>query len=42
MTPNVYNGKKGIRAAFVNWLTTEKDIKMVAELMNQIIIEFKL
>ena len=42
MTPTVYNGKKGIRAAFVNWFTTEKDIKMVAELMNQIIIKFKL
>ena len=36
MTPTVYNGKKGIRAAFVNWLTTEKDIKMVSDLMNVI------
>ena len=37
MTPTVYNEKKGIRVAFVNWLTTEKDIKMVSELMNEII-----
>jgi glutamate/tyrosine decarboxylase-like PLP-dependent enzyme len=37
MTPTVYNGKKGIRAAFVNWLTTEKDVEMVAKLMNEII-----
>ena len=37
MTPTVYNGKKGIRAAFVNWITTENDVKMVAELMNEII-----
>jgi glutamate/tyrosine decarboxylase-like PLP-dependent enzyme len=37
MTPTVYNGKKGLRAAFVNWLTDEKDIKVVAELMNEII-----
>jgi glutamate/tyrosine decarboxylase-like PLP-dependent enzyme len=37
MTPTVYNGKKGMRAAFVNWLTTQKDIEIVAELMNDII-----
>ena len=42
MTPTVYNSKKGIRAAFVNWLTTEKDVEMVAELMNEIITKFKL
>lgn len=28
MTPTVYNGKKGIRAAFVNWRTQEKDVEM--------------
>ena len=37
MTATVYNGKKGIPAAFVNLLTTENDVKMVAELMNEII-----
>jgi glutamate/tyrosine decarboxylase-like PLP-dependent enzyme len=29
MTPSVYNGQKGIRASFVNWRTTEKDIELV-------------
>ena len=28
MTPTVYNEKKGIRAAFVNWRTQEKDVEM--------------
>jgi glutamate/tyrosine decarboxylase-like PLP-dependent enzyme len=37
MTPTVYNGKKGIRAAFVNWLTSQKDIEMVTKLMHEII-----
>jgi glutamate/tyrosine decarboxylase-like PLP-dependent enzyme len=37
MTTTVYNGKKGMRAAFVNWLTTQKDIEIVAELINNII-----
>ncbi len=37
MTPTTYDGQSGIRATFVNWLTTEKDIKMVTEIMNQII-----
>lgn len=36
MTPTVYNGKKGIRAAFVNWRTTENDLKIATELMNKI------
>ena len=37
MTPTVFNGKNGIRAAFVNWRTTENDIKIVTHLMNKII-----
>jgi glutamate/tyrosine decarboxylase-like PLP-dependent enzyme len=37
MTPTVYNGKKGMRAAFVNWLTSEDDIKMITNLMNEIV-----
>jgi glutamate/tyrosine decarboxylase-like PLP-dependent enzyme len=37
MTPTVYDGQSGIRAAFVNWLTTEEDIKMVTAIMDQII-----
>jgi glutamate/tyrosine decarboxylase-like PLP-dependent enzyme len=33
MTPTVYNGKKGIRAAFVNWLTKEVDVRLVTDKM---------
>lgn len=29
MTPTVYKGKKGIRAAFVNWRTTQSDVEIV-------------
>ncbi len=37
MTPTVYNSRKGIRAAFVNWRTTEADVNEVVELMNNIV-----
>lgn len=37
MTPTVYKGKRGIRAAFVNWRTTENDVKIVTNLMTEII-----
>ncbi len=37
MTPTFYNNKKGIRASFVNWRTTEKDIDLVFAEMNEII-----
>lgn len=37
MTPTFYNQHKGIRAAFVNWQTGEKDIELIAEVMNKII-----
>lgn len=36
MTPTIYNGKKGIRAAFVNWRTTKPDIDMVVTEMNKL------
>lgn len=36
MTPTVYQGKKGIRAAFVNWRTTVQDAEEVAALMEAI------
>jgi glutamate/tyrosine decarboxylase-like PLP-dependent enzyme len=39
MTPTKYNNKIGIRAAFVNWRTTETDIKLVTDLMKKIINE---
>ncbi|WP_281309607.1 pyridoxal phosphate-dependent decarboxylase family protein [Flavobacterium flavigenum] len=35
MTPTVYQNKKGIRASFVNWRTTENDIKIVIEQMKE-------
>ncbi|MFD2942897.1 pyridoxal phosphate-dependent decarboxylase family protein [Flavobacterium notoginsengisoli] len=37
MTPTFYQNKKGIRASFVNWRTTEEDIKIVMEVMKNII-----
>jgi glutamate/tyrosine decarboxylase-like PLP-dependent enzyme len=38
MTPTFYNGKNGIRAAFVNWRTTETDLQIVTELMSKIMM----
>jgi glutamate/tyrosine decarboxylase-like PLP-dependent enzyme len=35
MTPTVYQGRKGIRAAFVNWLTTEADLTIAQNIMNE-------
>jgi hypothetical protein len=35
MTPTTYNGRKGIRAAFVNWRTVKADIEIIiGELMK--------
>lgn len=36
MTPTVYKGRKGVRAAFVNWRTGEKDVTIVIKLMKEI------
>jgi hypothetical protein len=36
MTPTVYRNRKGIRASFVNWRTTENDIKIVIEEMKTV------
>jgi glutamate/tyrosine decarboxylase-like PLP-dependent enzyme len=41
MTPTIYNGQKGIRAAFVNWRTTENDIAIATKLMTEIIDQLK-
>ena len=38
MTPTLYNGKKGIRAAFVNWRTSNEDIDMVTKEMMKLTI----
>lgn len=40
MTPTVYFGKKGIRAAFVNWRTTAKDVKIAMQEMNEVLADF--
>ncbi|AZA80961.1 aspartate aminotransferase family protein [Chryseobacterium lactis] len=41
MTPTFYNGHKGIRAAFVNWMTNENDIQLIFKTMNDVIAELK-
>ncbi|SMD35863.1 Glutamate or tyrosine decarboxylase [Reichenbachiella faecimaris] len=35
MTPTVFNGRSGIRAALVNWRTTDEDVLLVWQLMQQ-------
>ncbi|MBC9796312.1 pyridoxal phosphate-dependent decarboxylase family protein [Sinomicrobium weinanense] len=37
MTPTVYNSKKGVRAAFVNWMTDTRDIDIITKEMNLVI-----
>ncbi|RZJ55798.1 MAG: aspartate aminotransferase family protein [Flavobacterium sp.] len=37
MTPTVYQNRKGIRASFVNWRTTEEDIKIVINEMKAVL-----
>lgn len=39
MTPTVYQNRKGIRASFVNWRTTEEDIQIVIQEMLEIYSE---
>ncbi|WP_316843198.1 pyridoxal phosphate-dependent decarboxylase family protein [Pedobacter psychrodurus] len=39
MTPTFYNGKKGIRAAFVNWRTSVADIELATATMLEILTE---
>ena len=39
MTPTVYRGRKGIRASFVNWRTSENDIRIVIEEMKAVFSE---
>ncbi|WP_348799793.1 pyridoxal phosphate-dependent decarboxylase family protein [Flavobacterium adhaerens] len=40
MTLTVYEGKKGIRASFVNWRTSTADVKLAVDVMSKIILEF--
>ncbi|QOG02687.1 pyridoxal-dependent decarboxylase [Flavobacterium sp. MDT1-60] len=42
MTPTVYQNRKGIRASFVNWRTTENDIKIVMEEMKATILDLEI
>ncbi|MBS7252820.1 pyridoxal phosphate-dependent decarboxylase family protein [Flavobacterium branchiicola] len=39
MTPTVYQNRKGIRASFVNWRTTEHDIKIIIEEMKETLLD---
>ncbi|UWY29735.1 pyridoxal-dependent decarboxylase [Flavobacterium sp. TR2] len=39
MTPTVYQNKKGIRASFVNWRTTENDLRLVIDEMKEVLSE---
>jgi len=39
MTPTVYQNRKGIRASFVNWRTTENDIKIIMEELKETILD---
>ncbi|MBV8328211.1 pyridoxal-dependent decarboxylase [Chryseobacterium sp.] len=39
MTPTFYNQHKGIRAAFVNWITSETDVQLIFDTMNEVIAD---
>ncbi|WP_338408497.1 hypothetical protein [uncultured Flavobacterium sp.] len=39
LTPTVYENRKGIRASFVNWKTTELDVQIAIEEMKACILE---
>jgi glutamate/tyrosine decarboxylase-like PLP-dependent enzyme len=42
MTPTVYQNRKGIRASFVNWRTTENDVKIVMEELKETILDLEI
>lgn len=39
MTPTVYQNQKGIRASFVNWRTTELDVQIAIDSLEETILE---
>lgn len=42
MTPTVYQNRKGIRASFVNWRTTENDIKIIIEELKETLLDLEI
>lgn len=42
MTPTVYQNRKGIRASFVNWRTTENDVKIIMEELKETILDLEI
>jgi glutamate/tyrosine decarboxylase-like PLP-dependent enzyme len=42
MTPTVYQNRKGIRASFVNWRTTELDVHIAIESLKETILELEI
>jgi glutamate/tyrosine decarboxylase-like PLP-dependent enzyme len=42
MTPTVYQNRKGIRASFVNWRTTEDDVKIIIEELKETILDLEI
>lgn len=42
MTPTVYQNRKGIRASFVNWRTTENDVKIIIEELKETILDLEI
>ena len=42
MTPTVYQNRNGIRASFVNWRTTESDIRIIMEELKETIFDLDL
>jgi len=42
MTPTVYQNRKGIRASFVNWRTSELDVVIVIEALKGTILELNI
>ncbi len=42
MTPTLYQNRKGIRASFVNWRTTENDVKIIMEELKETILDLEI
>ncbi len=42
MTPTFYQNKKGIRASFVNWRTTEQDVKIIIDEMKASLLDLEI